>query len=129
MGAFVLSTRLETRRHDKLKVFIDSVSALSSKTINQVCRSIRADILEQGLLSPDFSIMVSSAGADKPLVDPRQYEKNLGRDLDITLVGGGALAGKAIRIDENGVTIETQSGEEKTISYNEIEVAAVKLPW
>jgi len=128
-GAFVLSVRVERHNHDTLKVFIDSESGLTSRTINSLTRAIRNTVVENNLLSEDLHIMVSSAGADKPLVDPRQYKKNVGRELEIVLNDDQLLSGLLESADESGCTIQIGSEQQKYFTFNEIAKATVKLPW
>lgn len=54
----------------------------------------------------DFSLEVASAGIDTPLKFPRQYVKNLGRDLKVILLDGTEHKGKIIASNENSVTLE-----------------------
>jgi len=59
----------------------------------------------------DFSLEVSSCGVGNPLVMPRQYRKNTGRLVDITLKNGEVIQGRILNADEQ--TIEIQIVPEK----------------
>ena len=56
---------------------------------------------------------VSSPGLDEPLKLFRQYKKNIGRFVDITLKDNAKKEGKLIEATEDGVIIETESGKGK----------------
>lgn len=86
----------------------------------------------------DFSLEVSSYGVGNPLLLPRQYRKNIGRLLDVTLTDGQQLIGRIISADEQGVDVEIQQAKKsrspkpaETVSgrwlYNEIEKAVIKI--
>ncbi len=55
----------------------------------------------------DFELHVSSAGLDKPLRVLAQYEKNIGREVDIVLKEGEKLSGTLLAASEKELTLET----------------------
>lgn len=54
----------------------------------------------------DFELTVSSAGADRPLKLPRQFKKNLGRQLDAVTNAGEKFSGVLLTSDEKGIELE-----------------------
>lgn len=56
----------------------------------------------------DFELSVSSAGMDRPLRVPQQYEKNLGRLLNVIKADGVSLEGKLEAYTEEGLTLSTE---------------------
>jgi ribosome maturation factor RimP len=56
----------------------------------------------------DFELEVSSPGLDRPLKLPVQYEKNLGRQLDVVQFDGSKITGKLAGIHPAGIQLETQ---------------------
>jgi ribosome maturation factor RimP len=84
----------------------------------------------------DFSLEVSSCGVGNPLVMPRQYRKNTGRLLEMTLHGGDMIKGRILNADELQVEIQIvpekkkkksdpQEPEIRQISYAEIVKALI----
>jgi len=71
--------------------------------------------LEESELFPngDFSLEVSSPGLDEPLKLFRQYKKNIGRFVEITLKDSTKKEGKLVDATEDGVVIETETGKGK----------------
>jgi ribosome maturation factor RimP len=61
----------------------------------------------------DFSLEISSPGLDEPLKIHRQYKKNIGRYLDVTLVDSSKKEGKLVDATEDGIVLETESGKGK----------------
>ena len=72
-------------------------------------------MLEESGLFPDgnFSLEVSSPGLDEPLKLFRQYKKNVGRYVDITIKDSTKKEGKLIEATEDGIVVETETGKGK----------------
>jgi ribosome maturation factor RimP len=56
----------------------------------------------------DFSLDVSSPGLDQPLKMHRQYQKNIGRDVQLKIREAGKVAGKLIAATEDEIIIQTR---------------------
>lgn len=56
----------------------------------------------------DFSLDVSSPGLDQPLKMHRQYQKNIGRDVQLKIRDAGKVAGKLIAATEDEIIIQTR---------------------
>jgi ribosome maturation factor RimP len=54
----------------------------------------------------DFSLDVSSPGLDQPLKMHRQYQKNIGRDVQLKIREAGKVAGKLIAATEDEIIIQ-----------------------
>lgn len=70
----------------------------------------------------DFSLQVMSAGVTDPLKIPRQYKKNIGRDLEITLEKGETIKGEIIASDDESVTLLLRYRKPKDIGKGKIDV-------
>ncbi|WP_213520872.1 ribosome assembly cofactor RimP [Nonlabens sp.] len=70
----------------------------------------------------DFSIEVLSAGASSPLNFPRQFIKNLGRDLQIVDREKRSETGLLKQADTEGVTITWKAREPKPIGKGKVTV-------
>lgn len=88
----------------------------------------------------DFSLQVMSAGLNEPLTMPRQFKKNLGREIRILMNDSTEVDGDLIKADEEKATLlmrfrkpkEIGKGkvdveEEKEIPYSEIKKALVTV--
>ena len=73
----------------------------------------------------DFDLMVSSAGADRPLQVPRQYIRYIGKSLAVVTRTGVKLEGKLLFADSNGFKIE----QEIIKSKKDIEKKIVELKY
>lgn len=70
----------------------------------------------------DFSLSVTTPGADSPLRMPRQYIKNVGRTLSVQTVGGEKYEGEITSASESDVTIEWTAREPKPVGKGKITV-------
>ncbi len=64
----------------------------------------------------DYELRVSSAGADQPYVNLRQYKKNLGRQVEVITTEGKNIKGKLLKATADHIEIspETKKGK-KTV--------------
>ncbi len=82
----------------------------------------------------DFALSVSSAGLDKPLRHPRQFQKNIGRIIEVVFLDGRKQEGTLLEATEEKVKIqyevvEKPEGSKKKIKINKeetVEMSAVK---
>lgn len=87
----------------------------------------------------DFSLEVTTPNVTDPLVDPRQYNKNMNRTLTVR-TENEKFEGKLIEVSENEILLQWKAREpkpigkgkvtvvkEKRIPLNEIKQAKVKL--
>ena len=83
-----------------------------------ISRAIEGQIDEE----TDFSLEVTSFGAEEPFVVPRQYQKNVGRIVQITTTDGKVQEG-VLKGENNGiVVIETETREPKPIGKGKITI-------
>jgi ribosome maturation factor RimP len=88
----------------------------------------------------DYSLEVSSPGVDEPLKLIRQYQKNIGRRLEIELLDEEALgiAGKLLEVTDDKLIIEETLPKKKSkkeveepkkieVKLNEIKIALVAI--
>jgi ribosome maturation factor RimP len=100
-GLFLVD--LTIRTGNRIAVFIDGDHGI---TVDD-CRAVN-HFLEEKLDRElhDFDLTVSSAGADRPLKLPRQYRKNIGRELEIVTGTGEKLTGKLMDAGDLDLVIE-----------------------
>ncbi len=88
----------------------------------------------------DFSLEVLSAGAASPLILPRQYKKNIGRDLEVKTNDDQKLEGNLVEVQDDSIQLKWKTREPKpvgkgkvtvtkeaTIAINDIKQAKVKI--
>jgi ribosome maturation factor RimP len=82
----------------------------------------------------DFSLEVSSAGLDQPLKMHRQYLKNIGRSVEISLADDTEKEGLLVEVSDDDITIEYTEGKGKkaelislTIPFTDIKETKVQI--
>lgn len=109
---FLVSVKIKPTNN--YKVFLDADSGLSIEKCIKINRALYK-ILEEKQWYPDgnFSLEVSSPGVDEPLKMLRQYKKNIGRNVEVTLTNDTKQEGKLIEVAEESIRLEQQEGKGK----------------
>jgi ribosome maturation factor RimP len=108
---------------NKIMVFIDADSSVSISDCAQLSRFIESHLDRE---TEDFDMEVSSAGLDFPIVLERQYKKNIGREVKVTLVDGTVKKGMLTSSSAQGIEI-TETVIEKKNKKKEITKVLVSL--
>ncbi|MBO6830099.1 MULTISPECIES: ribosome assembly cofactor RimP [unclassified Allomuricauda] len=121
---------------NSIKVVLDGDEGVSLQDCMDVSRAIEHNLDRE---EEDFSLEVTSAGATSPLTLPRQYNKNIGRKLQVRTTSG-ELEGTLVEASENSITLEWKAREPKpvgkgkvtvqkkqVIAFSDIQQAKVKL--
>jgi len=61
----------------------------------------------------DYELRVSSAGADQPYVNLRQYKKNIGRQVEVITKEGEKIKGKLLDANEDHIEIGAEPKKSK----------------
>lgn len=78
----------------------------------------------------DFELNVSSAGADAPLKMPRQYRRQIGRDLVVDTFEGKSHEGTLTDCDEQQFTIKIKGTKKiapQVLTFNYADVRSAKV--
>lgn len=95
---------LKIGKGNEIKVEIDSDEGVSIEDCMMVSRGIEHNLDRE---EEDFSLKVTSPGADQPLRVWRQYKAHLGRTLKIETTDGEQLKGELIAVNEEDLVIMT----------------------
>jgi ribosome maturation factor RimP len=132
-GHFLVEVRIKPTNN--IKVFIDGDEGVPLSALVQYNRKLYKDLEESGMY-PDgnFSLEVSSPGLDEPLKLHRQYKKNIGRYVDLTLQDASKKEGKLLEATEEGIVLETESGKGKkkevkqeTVLFTDIKQTKIQI--
>lgn len=97
----------------KLIVTVDGDNGATIEQCRLVNKLISAKLDEKDFGDIAYTLEVSSPGADKPLLLPRQYPKHAGRELEVKLKAGTKLTGKLAEADENGITLQLKDKKKR----------------
>ena len=124
IDCFFIESRLIT--NNKLEVFIDSDSNMTFEKCRKISRFLEKHIEENDWLGEKYTLDVSSPGIGRPLKFLRQYQKNLGRKVEITLESGDKQTGILTKADPEKVCLEqkirVKEGKKKKIQIVEKEI-------
>jgi ribosome maturation factor RimP len=107
-SCFVVDIKVDTGNN--ILVELDNDKGISIDDCISVSRAIEHNLDRE---SEDFSLQVTSPGADKPLKVWRQYVKNVGRSVEVTLLDGKVETGKMVAVTDDGITLEIKPAKPK----------------
>ncbi len=113
---FLIDFSVDTDNH--IKVVIDGDNGVLVEDCMFVSRAIEHNIDRE---EQDFSLEVMSAGATTPLVNKRQYKKNLGRELTVKTTSE-KLEGMLEKATETEITLVWKVREPKPVGKGKITV-------
>lgn len=130
---FLVSVRIKPTNN--IKVFLDADTGLSIEKCVKINRALYKTMEEKGWY-PDgnFSLEVSSPGVDEPLKLLRQYQKNLGRNLEVVLLDLVKFEGKLLSVTPTHLVLEYTEGKnkkavtlQKEIPFDQVKQATVQI--
>lgn len=99
---------------NNIKIYLDADSGLGIEKCIKINRALYKVMDEMGIYPEgDFSLEVSSPGIDEPLKLHRQYVKNTGRNVEVSLKDDSKKSGKLITVNEEDIVIEFTEGKNK----------------
>jgi ribosome maturation factor RimP len=105
---------VKMRPGNGIRVTLDADNGVSIDKCVEYNRFLYKKIEEASLFAAgDFSLEVSSPGTDEPLRSHRQYLKNRGRKVEVTLQDGSRKEGKLVDVTQDGIILEEISGNKK----------------
>jgi ribosome maturation factor RimP len=120
---------------NNFKIYLDADSGLGIEKCIKINRALYKQLEEMAIYPEgDFSLEVSSPGIDEPLKMLRQYVKNIGREVEVTLNDDTIKEGKLLEAVEEHVIIEQTTGKGKkaiteniTIAFTDIKQTTVQI--
>ena len=118
---------VEQHGSQSLTIYIDSDSGVTFDKCTQVSRYLEKHLEEEGLVSGDYVLDVSSPGVERPLMLWRQYPKHKGRDLLVTLKDGNVVEGKLTEVNMDSLLFETEKTQTVEIPFSDIDKSIVQI--
>lgn len=94
---------LKISKDNVIEIFVDAMQGVNIQTCIQVSRDIEARFDRE---EEDFELTVSSAGIGYPFKVDGQYQKNIGKTVEIKFKNNTKLQGILKAFDEKSVCIE-----------------------
>lgn len=95
---------LSTNNSNKIDVYVDSDSGMTVGKCAKISRYLERFLDEKIFIDTKYTLEVSSPGIDRPLI-PRQYFKNIGRNIEIINDNNEIINGILESVDENGIVL------------------------
>lgn len=110
---------LDISDDNRICVILDGDKGVTVEDCIAVSREIEHNLDRE---EHDFSLEVMSSGVSEPLTMPRQYRKNLGRNLKVKTRSGEIIEGELTKADENECTLVWKTREPKPVGKGKITV-------
>ncbi len=102
-----------------ITIILDGDQGVSIQDCLDASRAIEFNIDRE---EQDFSLQVMSAGLSEPLALPRQFQKNIGRDLEILLEDATKIQGELASVDDEKITLILRYRKPKDIGKGKVDV-------
>jgi ribosome maturation factor RimP len=127
--AYIIDVKVRGESGAKIaEVFVDTDEGVTTGLCERISKELSGVLDAAELFRGRYHLVVSSPGVERPLRFPRQFPRNVGRRLDVTVRAGEAVehvqgklagaTGEEIRLDLTGQTT-------RTIPYRDIIEARV----
>ncbi len=118
-GSEIFLVEVSVKPGNRIRVLVDRMEGISIDECVEISRFLNG-AMDRDV--EDYALEVSSPGADSPFRVPRQYEKNVGRTIRVSLEEGSPLEGKLLAVGDEQILMMIR-GKERSISLNEIKTA------
>jgi len=105
--------------NNQIRVIIDGDNGVTVNDCITISRAIEHNIDRDEI---DFSLDVSSAGVSEPLLIPRQFFKNIGRNLKVKTRGNDVFQGKLEKADNKNIELRWKVREPKSVGKGKVTV-------
>lgn len=119
----------------KILVIVDGDNGVTIEDCATLSRGLSSKIEEAGLINENYTLEVSTPGVDTPLKLNRQYAKNIGRSLKVTLNDKSQVKGKLTEVNDSLISLQVEEKVDKKkselknieIPFNSIHKALVQI--
>lgn len=111
---FLISLNISDQNH--IQIVIDGDQGVSVNDCIAVSRKIENNLDRE---EEDFSLEVASSGVSEPLKLPRQYQKNIGRKLEVN-TKTDKFVGNLTGVNEDGIVLSWKAKEPKPIGKGKV---------
>ena len=136
---FIVEIAFHQGSQSVLSILIDTDEGITIDQCARASRALNTYFEEEDPIRGKFRLEVSSPGVGKPLKIRRQYHKNIGRKLKVSLLEGETVKGKLMAVAEDTITLERPKSKKKKkkgdpdeettiiINFNTIKEAKVQV--
>jgi ribosome maturation factor RimP len=114
-----------------LRLLVERPGGVDVDTLEEASRLVGP--LVDDLVSGSYTLEVSSPGLERPLRRPEHYAGAIGSEVSVKARDeAGAMQrhrGTLVAVDDAGITIRTDAGDEHTLRFDTIESARTVFEW
>jgi len=111
---FIVDIQIKaSRTSQKIMILLDSDEGITIQECADISRSLDEALEATEVDGSAYTLEVSSPGLDQPLRLPRQYQKNVGRNLKVTLTTGQILVGTLVEAKEGSIVLQLPAPRKK----------------
>lgn len=118
---FLMDLKISTG--NDITVIIDGDKGVNLQDCLDASRAIEFNLDREEV---DFSLQVMSPGLSEPLKLPRQFKKNIGRELEVVLNDNSEVKGVLIDVNDEKITLELKYRRPKLIGKGKEDVVEQK---
>ncbi|WON92900.1 MULTISPECIES: ribosome assembly cofactor RimP [unclassified Sphingobacterium] len=115
---FIVSVKM--RPNKILEILLDGDNGVSIDDCAQVSRHVGFHLEEENVIDNAYRLEVSSPGIDANFVNIRQYQKNIGRTVQVKLNDNEKIEGALLAVDDTKINV-LQKVKEKGKKAQEVE--------
>lgn len=119
---FLIELSISEANH--IRVILDGDAGVTVEDCMMVSREIEHNLDREEL---DFSLEVMSAGVSEPISLPRQYRKNIGRNLKVRTKTDELIEGELTAAGDTYITLQWSAREPKPVGKGKLTVQKEKL--
>lgn len=120
---FIVEVKMSEKSGKKLlNILLDADEGVTIQACAKLSRAVSEELEAKDMMPEAYILEVSSPGLDFPLSSRRQFQKNIDRELKISLTSGEEIIGKLLEVTETGVKVLVKKKKEKGKKATEEEV-------
>ena len=100
----------------KVVIILDGDQGVGIDDCVSISRQLSGFLEEEDLIEGKYTLEVTSSGVEHPLRLPRQYTKNVGRNVKVICIDQRVFEGKLAAVDDEVVTLEILKDKKKKIT-------------
>ncbi|WP_439487772.1 ribosome maturation factor RimP [Algoriphagus sp.] len=121
---FVVEVKMSEKSGKKLlNILLDADEGVTIQACAKLSRAVSEELEAKEMMPEAYVLEVSSPGVDYPLSSRRQFQKNIGRELKVSLASGEEIVGRLLEVTETGVSLLVKRKKEKGKKATEEEIS------
>ena len=114
-----------------LRIVVDTLEGIKVSECAELNNYLSEALDKEDLIHDHYTIEVSSPGLDRPVKTDRDFERSMGKELELTtfeaIDSRKTHEGVLMGMDKESIVIERQGGTSTVIPRNKIALARLKI--